>query len=762
MGDRAQEAGGGGDPTQDDDYFEGDPSFQIPGSVIPADPGADIGEGGELPTAGNDSEDDNPEDADSGESGGVISLQLTFSIHPLVIERGVNYEILIQALNTDGQIVNVLTSLPTITLSLVSGDPADVLNTSPVLLTGGQHTFTGVQITGGTGTDATIIQVTSSRAEWKTGIFNFTVIAVQLTTLTWDTVPATVIRNTVFTVAISGGAALDILDVQLAGSDTNDKLFDANGEVTQITLDGSGNFTASDWFISGGTDSDTGNFILHDPGLIFADELSSSFTIAGISKQLVSQTIGITQLVVSDNRFIEITQGGALRDGEPFTLTLTMKFNNGDTDTSFNGIFDLSAVDATEAVISFVDVGPEATSYTNFVLAAATNGIWTYGAVTMSLAGATSPITFNVVEFQGTISGTLDVVIADPIIFNISLPSSTLRATNFTMTVAAMDGDIVNTGFSEDVILSITLGDGSDSLSITSMLAATFTNGIATLTTQQITGGSGADVTEITATSASVTGSSSFTVSPTIILLAVGDKQTYFGFDSFATPGGIPDEPVNSGEFTLTQIGAQDAFDADVTLAADTIGISPGPDFIGAHGIACRNVDEKFTYMRVRALVEGGYAEFTPSAMTGLLSVYVRGTVKLLMFDEKPPAFNPIFSPNVDQYALNIKIIKRDAPDPLTFTSGAALKAMVPDQIISGAELLQLHKDVTTNPNPFALIDIRLDESLFEGMTETGIRLWMYMTGPVLPYAPPFDAIQGEQVIDEIGFLPTDIVLHKA
>lgn len=760
----ASKAGGGGEPTQDDDYFEGDPSFQIPGSSLPADPGADIGEGGELPTAGNDAEGDDAEDAEGGESGGQISLQLTFTLHPVTVERGISYILTVQALNSAGQIVNVQTGQPTITLSLSSGDPADGLNTSPVLLTGGQHTFTGVQITGGAGTDPTTIQVTSSLSGWATGIFNFTVIAVQLTTLSWDTVPAAVVRNAPFTIAISGGAALGILDVQLVGSDTNDKLFDASGEVTQITLDGSGNFTASDWFISGGTDSDTGNFVLHDPGLIFEDEISSQFTIAGISKQLISQLIPITQTLNAKLQFIEITAPVNITPGSLFALTLTLKNSDGSTDTTFNGQFRLESTDLNNTLLSWGDVGPEAESFTGFILAAATNGVWTYSAVDLNTLTAVSPIDFDALEFQGVAVGQATVPLAGALAFLITLPPETLRSTDFTMSITAVIGINVDTGFSEDVTLAISIGDVGDSLTITTILAASFVDGVATLTAQQITGGAGADVTEISATSASRNGTATFTVAPAITIIGSNTgsvPRTYFGIDSFTDPGFIA-EPSNSNEFTQTQIDAQANFDSDTVLSDDFIIFGPAGNRIFAIGIASRSVTDIETYISTQALVEGGFSGFAPAGMTGLLSVYIRGTLTFQMLEAPPPFFEFVFTPRAEQYALNIKIVKRNAPDPVTFTSGLALKNMIPDQVVTGAELLQLHKNVSTNPNPGVLIDIRLDESIFEGMTETDIRIWVYMTGPNVPYVGPFNLLIPQQVAETIGFLPTAIILHKA
>jgi len=757
----ASKAGGGGDPIQDDDYFEGDPAFSIPGATLPPDVGSGIEEGGDLPTAGNDDEDDGPEDATGGESGGQEPLQLVFTAHPSQIIRGVSYSLTVQAQNSAGQIV-VLPEIPTITLSLSAGDGSDSLNTSPVALVGGQQTFTGVQITGGAGTDATTIQVTSSLPNWASGTFNFTVIDTQTATLSWDVVPAAVVRDVPFTVTISGGAALDVLDVQLAGSDAGDKLFDASGQITQITLDGGGGFTAADWFISGGVGDDTGNFVLHDPDLIFADTPSTSFTITGVSKQIVAQTIPLTQEAAVQLQFIEILGPASLTDGVPFALTVTLKNSDGSTDTTFNGEFRIEANDLIPNLISWLDVGPEATSYTGFILASATSGVWTYSAVTIDLSTAVSPITFDAEEFQGVAVGTLEVPLAGTPNFIVTLPSSTARATNFTMSVVARIGASVDTGFAADTTLSIGVGDGSDSLSQTTILAAAFTNGIATITTQQITGGSGADSTLIDAVSGAYSGSAIFTVNPTVSTLVVGAKQTYFGQDVFTTPGFTPDEPFNSGEFAQTQLDAQSNYDADTVLGADILNIGGIDDGLTSPGIAARSVNDIFKYIHTRALVEAGYGEFVPAAMVGLLGVYVRGQITLLLRDTPPPFINLVFTPRAEQYTLNIKIVKRNAPDPLTFLSGSALKAMIPDQIVTGAELLQLHKDVSASPSPSPTIDIRLDESIFEGMTETGIRLWMYMTGPVVPYVAPFTDISFfPQAFEAVGFLPTAIVLHK-
>jgi hypothetical protein len=158
-------------------------------------------------------------------------------------------------------------------------------------------------ITGGSGKDegAFLTVFTSNAATITSDLF--TILDKPITTLRFDVSPTTVVRDTNFTASITGGGAATVLSVSASTPEPGDKLYDdATGlEITEITLDGTGNYDSTHWRVSGGL-STAGTLIV-----TVSDVVNQTYTDASFSAPIASSAV--TVLVSQNISFSDKKQG---------------------------------------------------------------------------------------------------------------------------------------------------------------------------------------------------------------------------------------------------------------------------------------------------------------------------------------------------------------------------------------------------------------------------------------------------------------------
>lgn len=459
MSSKAGDVDSSNEPQEDVYYFLGDPNYNVLTILDPDDPGSGRDEiDYDIPDYDENSGDDDSGDTDDGSD---PSYQLQFDVIPEEVERTTNFTMTITARNYLGEIHNVTKS---VTLAFASSDGSDSFNLTNITLVNGSYSTTTAQITGGSGSDSGSIVASTSGYTSATASFD---IIDALSTLSWDTYPSSVTRESTFSVAISGGSAALTLTVTLNSSDPDDKLYDNSGEITSITLDGSGAFSAADWYIKGGTIDAHGSITLHDATRAYEDATCPQFDISGVSTLNVSHTMVMSQANTANAETSVITVPASIDAGVAFSLTATRKDSDGDTLTSFNGYFIIQIYDNNGALCTFIDAGPDAQNYTDYIVAKATSGVWTYSSCKINIPSpAASPATVYLKEYNETTWEDSDTVtIAHPY-FVVAAPSLVERGTAFNLTVTAYNGDdTINTSYVPDtiVLLTWTTPDSSDS-----------------------------------------------------------------------------------------------------------------------------------------------------------------------------------------------------------------------------------------------------------------------------------------------------------
>ena len=373
-------------PNEDDNYWTGDPTYPVDTPIDPYDPSEDLEEIDELvPPQAEDPENPDWEDSDGGPT--TVKKLLKISMVPSDINRDTYFSLRVEAQDGLGNIINENVSA---TIQLTSTDGSDSITLDNIELVGGRFQDDNVEITGGTGSDTGTI--TAAAAGYENASVNINIYA-QAGTLTWYTSPVSATRETVFDVAIIGGTAALVLDVELASTDPNDKLYNTSGEVTQITLDGSGQYTASDWYVKGGSLPAVANMTLKDDTHAFDNATCDQYPITGHSIQSVSNKIIMSGDGEANKKYIIIAiTESVIRDNADFEITCTYKNADGTTDTSFNGQFRIKLEDADGAPLTFIDAGSDAEIYGSFMLVTATNGVWTYEYCKANIpSAATSP-----------------------------------------------------------------------------------------------------------------------------------------------------------------------------------------------------------------------------------------------------------------------------------------------------------------------------------------------------------------------------------
>jgi len=234
----------GGEPTEDTKYWTGDPSYSINGNPVPTDPSTGLDEVDyevEEEEGCREKEKRNKRNDRPGVED-LSGYKLHFIEGQLGTPRSTNFGYKLALLDTDG---NQVSRTIEVELTLEATDPNDTYNhLGNITLQNGLYTEATGQITGGAADDTVTIKATPTNKQIQGASIGMRV---------WDgtaiafTVPASVIRGTNFTVSATGPASQTV-PVTIEGTDASDSLNKAN-----ITFDGSGNYSANDWQVTGGS-----------------------------------------------------------------------------------------------------------------------------------------------------------------------------------------------------------------------------------------------------------------------------------------------------------------------------------------------------------------------------------------------------------------------------------------------------------------------------------------------------------------------------
>jgi hypothetical protein len=164
---------------------------------------------------------------------------------PDVLKRAKNYTVAVTVQSFDGQISRVN---GTFTLYSSRSDGSDTINKSSITFVNGLATLTNLQITGGSGDDTLSIYVLGNP---KIGPSE--AVGVSDASISWTT-PNVIQRDEVFGVSLTGGAPLTTYTITITTDDPAEKLYKGASELTSITTDSLGDWSASDLKFTLGTD----------------------------------------------------------------------------------------------------------------------------------------------------------------------------------------------------------------------------------------------------------------------------------------------------------------------------------------------------------------------------------------------------------------------------------------------------------------------------------------------------------------------------
>lgn len=477
-------------PIEDLQFWKGDPTFDITHALDIPDPGAGHEEIDYiLPDGGSD-----PDSDDDGKD----EYHFVIKECPNEIQRGVNTALRIEIQDITGKLVR---ESPSAVLHLTSSDGSDALSTASIQFVSGVWTTTSLQITGGSGADTGSLTVAAHNYQSATAEF---AIVDEQGVLSWDTYPTSVTRGSVFSVAISGGTPGGALEIGLNSSDVADKLYNASGLVTTITLDGYGEYTADDWYVNGGNSNATGSLVAHDPARLFADATTPAFPITGKTGKLVRDRITLTDSVSADKNAnqLVITVPAYIDDETPFALRVEYQDVNGDVITDFNGAIEIVLTDHVDEDLIWLDGGPDAACYGHTLVAFMTAGVWTFASCKVDIdPAAVSPAHFR----SGALYGELITEETCPIgvpYLSVTIPESIYRGVPFNLVLQAKNHDGTNkTDYTPDtgVTFVLTSSDNEDEITPTSTNATGWSNGAKTIECS-ISGGTGSDTLSLTCT----------------------------------------------------------------------------------------------------------------------------------------------------------------------------------------------------------------------------------------------------------------------
>ena len=308
------------------------------------------------------------------------------------VTRGQNFDIEIRVFDKDNNLAFLNISA---LLTLTSMDTNDVINISNVTFQGGVYYTNSAQITGGNGIDSGALTI-SGTEEFTEDTANIQIVDGMITTMAW-TVPASVVRNIDFSVAISGGPANQAVDIEFLSTNILDKVYDRSTSlpITSVTLDASGSYASNDWYILGGSDDAGGQLRAHDPTNRYTDAYSAGFHISGTGVKTLRDVIVFSESIEGHSDYrIEVVTEDPIMFGATFEVSAKIYLHDA-IDTTFNGtaILTISSVEDNETPFIWFDGGPNASENGNQLQITITNGEWSYDKAAVDWSGMSTEST---------------------------------------------------------------------------------------------------------------------------------------------------------------------------------------------------------------------------------------------------------------------------------------------------------------------------------------------------------------------------------
>jgi len=332
-------------PEEDSGWWRGDPSNpvdhltnEIPLDGTPTDSIDLVPNGNDpIPEGG----DFIPDDEDDGKEG---HLRIEITNEPTKTIRGTSFTV---SAAIKDQLNNPVSVDVSAALAFNPTNGSDVLNTTNIEFVQGVWTSAALSITGGSGAAKASIEIYASDIVIDDMTYDFLkdstplfrIVDAPSDTLTWDTSPASVTREQAFSVAISGGSAGLVLHVALGSTDTADRLVTGYAG-NNITLNGSGEFSAADWYITGGNGSDVSHMTLCDYTYVYKWKPCDQYPITGLSDLSARTYLEITDKAwINRGRMIVTSTCTEVAPSytNEFDFTATVYDKNDVIDTSFSG-----------------------------------------------------------------------------------------------------------------------------------------------------------------------------------------------------------------------------------------------------------------------------------------------------------------------------------------------------------------------------------------------------------------------------------------
>jgi len=736
-----------GQPIQDDNYWLGDPNYpvdmEIPSGLEPCTGRGlvdyivptEIDGGGE---ADDDDDDGNP-------------YILVFVIVPSAVIRGEAFGVRIEIQDKDGNTINTNRSGQ---LVLTSTDNNDVLGSggpgSDVQITinfvSGVYVNNNLYITDGADVDSGNLTVSASTFDSKKSL-EFTINDLPVDSLLWETCPnaVPVLRGIDFTVKISGAAPNQTLNIEMATVDDLDSIYIdgvKKGQAFTVKCDAFGVYESTEWQIRGGyTTPSAAYLVATDPDELLLPDDCTIKSILGDSPAVLEQTFEFTDELKADSPYLVLEVIGPAGAGIRFQLKATLYETDGTIKTDFTGTLLLIATDANSVQLDWLDAGPAANNYTQFVNANMINGEWIYDATLLDVKEDTvEPITI-----EGTvllppddtpIQSTIDIGISS-IYFVVTVnPVEVTRGVVFTIGVQAMNAD--DTPYTAYVPVGnlnvlIDSSDPGDAIIPTTIDNTGWVDGYKLATGFLIIGGINTDTATITIIdpATGLEGYADLYIDATPVAKNLAEMQSYFGADSRMAAYIGPDyetdwnpmdcESLADSWWLLTQQGALNDFRAENTL--------------NNVNYFYRQIIDYYHYANHVGRFSFGHTRFNVTALDradakGL--VLKARVVHVRYYD--PCDKKTILSPISGAYKLRLGVTYN-----LDYLNGSQVEFMFNPIEYSFAFINQKNLEAGWMPGAFQtpnpqIIEIPLPLEWVEDMTTDNFYLWWFVEGPTTSY----------------------------
>jgi hypothetical protein len=568
--------------------------------------------------------------------------------------------------------------------------------------------------------------------------------------LQWDTAPADVARNVDFSVAISGGTAGQVVRIKLSSLDSNDRLYIGGvdqSRVFLVTLDGAGEYSASNWSVRGGSSDGWGVFTAEDTDENCESGDSVRFSITGDAFATLSSLITIGQTLLGNVSTCEIYKEGSVGPSLAFKLGVKVLDVSGEIDTGFDGYGTIICEDALGNTIQFLDAGAQAQNYGNFITVPIISGEWSYDGTMLELVEETvDPLLLTLAipinEDADSIEDTLSVTIG-VISFVVSTVANTARNSDFVIRIQAinelglLETDYVPDG---DVTIGLLSTDLSDVIVPATTDNTGWVDGMKEVTCQ-IQDGTGTQSGTI-----SIIDPDTGRIGQIEIAIAASKFEYshvqvggYYGY----APAGDDEPPYVPVDCTneAATLWLQMQGDSDAAFLADTV---LGTGGSGSSMPLYKRSLDLYSYVYGYSEQCGGYTKYyiPPADRVGIKAarLYCAAYATRIYTQGVGVDWNEIFSEIVNNWTLKIALNESGA----AFASGLELANMVADSVIpfSWLNSEQIRAGAYFNvPYPGASeyvpidMEIPIDKNPIINMVGDYLYVWCYIAGAEnIPY----------------------------